>query len=124
MLQAKKLNIIKKRSDFLAIRNITKQLFKGKVAYACPFFLIQKRPQNLRSNLKPILTPCFGFTVSKKNGKAIIRNKIKRRLKEAIRTQINQDLCTGYDYIIIGKKKAFSAPFPLLIEHLKKGLYP
>lgn len=46
----------------------------------------------------------FGFVVSKKIGKSVIRNKIKRRLKEFCRTNLNL-FNKKYNYIIIPKKE-------------------
>ena len=43
-----------------------------------------------------------GFSISKKIGNAVVRNKIKRRLREIIR--IKENLKKGYDIIIIARK--------------------
>ena len=48
----------------------------------------------------------FGFIISKKIAKkAVIRNKLKRRLREIIRKDISQ-LKGGYDIVIITKKNS------------------
>ncbi|NLM97291.1 MAG: ribonuclease P protein component [Halanaerobiaceae bacterium] len=43
-----------------------------------------------------------GFSISKKIGKAVVRNKLKRRLREIIR--LKKDLKKGFDIIIIARK--------------------
>lgn len=43
-----------------------------------------------------------GFSISKKVGNAVVRNKIRRRLKEIIRLKKNLKL--GYDIVIIARK--------------------
>ena len=47
--------------------------------------------------------PKFGIIVSKKNGGAVIRNKIKRKLREAIFQNIN-NFNKNYNYIFIAKQ--------------------
>ncbi|MFL1780406.1 Ribonuclease P protein component [Candidatus Hepatincolaceae symbiont of Richtersius coronifer] len=68
------LNIIKKRPDFLRVCNQGKKI-------VCRNFLIFFLEEN---NLKDI-NLYFGFTVSSKVGNAVVRNKVKRRLKHAVR---------------------------------------
>jgi ribonuclease P protein component len=52
----------------------------------------------------------FGFSISKKIGKAVVRNKLRRRLKEIIR--LNEDnLVVGYDLIIIARKPVVRLEF-------------
>ncbi|MBM7855828.1 ribonuclease P protein component [Desulfohalotomaculum tongense] len=43
-----------------------------------------------------------GFTISKKLGKAVVRNKIKRKLKEICRLNVEK-FDAGYDYVIIAR---------------------
>ncbi len=45
----------------------------------------------------------IGFTVTKKLGNAVTRNRIKRRLKEAVRIASGLDLKPGHDYVFIGR---------------------
>ncbi len=55
---------------------------------------------------------CFrvGFTVSKKVGKAVERNKIRRRLKEISRLNIGK-FTPGYDYIFIARRDIGGVPY-------------
>ncbi len=50
----------------------------------------------------------FGFSVGRRVGKAVVRNKVKRRLREAARLNRVQ---AGWDLIIIARKDASSADF-------------
>jgi ribonuclease P protein component len=58
--------------------------------------------------------PRLGLTVSRKNGNAIRRNRIKRRLREAVRVHAAGDMATGNDYVIVSTPKALRAPFDQL----------
>ncbi len=62
----------------------------------------------------------IGIVVSKKVGTAVVRNKIKRRLKEIIR--LNQDrIPEGLDIVIVAKSKAKVVSFWDLMDDLLKG---
>lgn len=59
-----------------------------------------------------------GFTVSKKIGTAVVRNKIKRRLREIFRTY-EDSIKEGYDLIFIVKKNVPDISF----KDLKSAFY-
>jgi len=47
--------------------------------------------------------PRIGFTVTRKLGNAVVRNRIRRRLREAVRVASGLDLRRGHDYVFIGR---------------------
>ena len=54
-----------------------------------------------------------GFTVSKKLGHAVVRNRTRRRLREVYR--LNESaLKPGYDIVIVARSRAVEAPFSKL----------
>ena len=55
--------------------------------------------------------PRFGFTVSKKVGTAVERNRVRRRLREIVRCHAALLALDGHDYVLIGRRAALQAPF-------------
>ncbi len=67
--------------------------------------------------------PRFGFTVSKRvAAKAVERNRIRRRLKEAVRLVAPDQARCGTDYVLIGRRAALNEPFADLRAALHKAM--
>ncbi|WCM58762.1 ribonuclease P protein component [Candidatus Liberibacter asiaticus] len=96
--------ILKKRRQFALVKK--GELRKG------PFFSL-KVLNNNNSNLLPRV----GFTVTKKQGCAVERNRMRRRLKEAVRLCAEGVLKHGHDYVLIAKRDALFIPFKELCNH-------
>ena len=67
--------------------------------------------------------PRAGFTLTKKVGCAVVRNRARRRLREAVRLA-PPDLPAkpGHDYVIVGRLEAIRVPFVALRAELARGL--
>ena len=55
----------------------------------------------------------LGVTVSTKLGHAVVRNRVRRRLREIYRLN-EQSLAPGYDIVIVARSRAVEAPFDKL----------
>jgi ribonuclease P protein component len=66
--------------------------------------------------------PRFGFTVTKQSGGAVQRNRIRRRLKEALRLLNPLPAQPGHDYVILARPEALGMPFLALQGELIRAL--
>lgn len=96
---------LKSRPEFLAVREGDKR--RG------PFFLLE-----VLDRKNPDLLPRAGFTVTKKQGNAVQRNRMKRRLKEAVRLHAAIAMQPGHDYVVVARREALGVPFERLASEL------
>lgn len=64
----------------------------------------------------------IGFTVTKKVGNAIVRNRTRRRLKEAARLLLAAEPVVGCDLVVIGRDTTRGRPFLDLTDDLRRAL--
>ena len=64
----------------------------------------------------------LGFTVTKKVGNAVIRNRTRRRLKEAARLLLTAHPLCGADLVLVGRAGTRGRPFPALQDDLRRAL--
>ena len=85
-----------KFSCSLKLNHIFSRLYKSN-PQANAYLVLYCRPNHTGKNR-------VGITVSKKLGKAVIRNRVRRRLREVYR--LNEGLFTpGYDIVIVARSK-------------------
>lgn len=63
-----------------------------------------------------------GFTVSRRVGKATVRNRAKRRLRAAADTVLPRCAVRGTDYVLIGRAGTMARPFDALLRDLVSAL--
>ena len=65
--------------------------------------------------------PRLGITVSRKIGKAVVRNRVKRRIREIFRTRL-QASRPGIDLVVNAKRPIVAAPYLLIRKELQDSL--
>lgn len=99
---------LKRRQDFVAAA-------KGVYA-AMPGMVVQARDRRDGS------PPRAGFTTTKKLGNAVVRNRIRRRLREVARLHLPELARPGHDYVLIGRPPALERAFGDLVRDLISAL--
>lgn len=64
----------------------------------------------------------LGITVTKKIGKAVVRNRMKRRFRALAREVFPVAGIPGADHVLIGRAGGVERPFALLSAELGKAL--
>ena len=64
----------------------------------------------------------IGFTVTKKIGGAVVRNRMKRRLRAIARELLPAGGFAGADHVLIGRSGGIERDFALLRQELARAL--
>lgn len=66
--------------------------------------------------------PRFGFTITKKIGNAVTRNRIRRRLKAAFAADLKRRELGSCDYVVVARRAALDRPFALLLGDVSEAM--
>jgi ribonuclease P protein component len=99
---------LRQRADFLAVAN-------GARANSGAFTVQSRR----RDDSGPARV---GFTVTKKNGNAPERNRIRRRLRELVKRTDVISMRPHHDYVLVGRRDALTRDFAAMLQDLRSAL--
>jgi ribonuclease P protein component len=111
----KTLETLRKRADFLRLNRGRRSAVHGLVLQAAltpdaAAPLDDKAPMRL------------GLTVTKKIGNAVVRNRVRRRLRAAARAVLPVAGRAGYDYVLIARQGTLGRSFTDLKSDLERAL--
>ena len=100
---------LRQRADFVAVAD------GARVNSAA--FVVQSRR---RDDAGPIRV---GFTVTRKNGTATERNRIRRRLRELVKRLDVISMRPHSDYVLVGRRAALNRGFATMLDDLRSALH-
>lgn len=89
--------------------------------WAAPGLVLQAAPRPA-SDACETTGPRYGLTVTKRVGNAVVRNRIRRRLRAAAEDVLPHCAEPSYDYVLIGRAATPNRDFSDLKEDLRIGL--
>ncbi|MEP3052456.1 MAG: ribonuclease P protein component [Erythrobacter sp.] len=101
------ISVLSKRADFLAAN-------RG-LRVAKPGFVLLTQANN-QSGIR------FGITVTKKIGNAVVRNRMKRRFREMLRSALPEGGLDHHDHVLIGRAGGIERDFTALEDDLRDAL--
>jgi ribonuclease P protein component len=81
------------------------------------------RPDDQDRMQQPTAAIRFGITASRKVGKAVARNRVRRRLREVARLVLPANAAPGHDYVLVGRAATLRRPFVMLVADLRSALH-
>lgn len=99
--------VLTKRADFLAANKGLRNARTG--------FVLLTRP-NGGEGVR------YGITVTKKIGNAVVRNRMKRRFREALRAALPLGGIADHDHVLIGRSGGVERDFDCLVDELDQAL--
>lgn len=105
-----KILVLKKRKDFLRVAKGIRMIVSTVILQAAPS--LSKDPVPFK----------IGYTVTKKIGKAHVRNRTKRRLRAAAQAIFPAFGLPNVEYVLVGRYNTADCPFKVLKSDMKWAL--
>jgi ribonuclease P protein component len=102
---------LKRRADFVAVAATRRR-------WVTPAFVLQAGPRPAAAGTADDEIG-VGSTASRRVGKAVARNRARRRLVEAARAMLPGPARPGYNYVIVARPAVLTCPFPRLLSDLR-----
>jgi ribonuclease P protein component len=108
---------LKRRQDFLWAAQLGRK-------WAMEGLVLQVRKRVAREALEELEPDAVrvGFTVTKKVGNSVTRNRVRRRLRAVADKVLVGTVANGLDLVIIGRMGTIKRPYTALIKDLKTAL--
>jgi len=106
---------LKRRAEFLRVAG-------GRRRAALTGLVLQVRRRSEAEDRQVGGAARVGFTVSRKVGCAVERNRARRRLRAAAGEVLPNHAKCGHDYVIIGRRQTLDRSFPALLDDLESAL--
>lgn len=104
---------LKKRPEFLRVAATRKK-------WVATGLILQVRRRN--ESESDVASPRVGFTVSRKVGNAVYRNRVRRRLRAAADLVMGEHASGGHDFVIIGRQGTIKRSFSDILSDLETAL--
>jgi ribonuclease P protein component len=97
--------VMRQRSDFLRAN--------GGMRVGTPAFVLLVKPRADGSTARRV-----GYTVTKKTGNAVVRNRIKRRFRALVHQAMPAHGIAGADHVLIGRGEGMTRDFAAMLADL------
>ena len=107
-----------KRSEFLRVARTRQK-------WVAPGLILQAYGRSCDRKAEPTEADTLirvGFTASRKVGKAVERNRARRRLKAVVAEVLPQGGRPGHDYVVIARQATLRRPYRALVADLRTAL--